>query len=764
MGYSFNWFRRQKKAPAERLSASVVVSTQDADKILTPPSGKTINIAKLPRLKSPVLSFKLRPGSVDFESSEYDMGEIGRIEDVEAYVQRANSQKEGLMFKADWELVGKNTQTIRYIRERFEQLSVASNTPYKFLFQGLGGDLVRYNNSFLVKVRNAKASGGSSRKLAGARKLTQPVAAYFPMPVSTVHFKRDEFGKVLRYRQQMPTGRYVDFAPDEVIHFHYRRKRGFLVGTPDLIPVKDDIRALRRIEENIEMLIYQHLFPLFHYKVGTENAPAREYPNGPSEITIVRQEVELMPAEGMIVTPERHEITAVGSESKALRAEGYLDHFKKRIFAGLGVSAIDMGEGDTANRSTADSMSRNLVDDVKARQRIMEVQVNELIIKELLLESTFSDPLSEENMVYLKFNEVDLDAQAKVENQAISLFSGHGITHSEFRRSLGKEPLTDEEWEDTYWKLMEEPKLLIQSLDEPYSAEAKAIARSAATSIQQPDLDEEQAAREKEIDHEAQAKAKATAAKAGQRSGPKSKSQSRGTRTAKAASKPSNQHGTKTGPEKRKSSFGFSERGFVFQDMTAPNNRVTSIYDDLADQAQKAIVENYFGDDWFRMIANAAATEMKEKLWRLTRMDFRSGFRSVDTELSTPAQASPLSNIEGRVERVVNRLANSLTSRVNEAHDINDTVEIRRDKVNSVFNALRFRSRFLYDNERSKAYSLGIARGLLADGYTQAEIAVLPGACENCQARKGLIELENLTLESVPGFHPSCRCRIRKVA
>jgi hypothetical protein len=41
-----------------------------------------------------------------------------------------------------------------------------------------------------------------------------------------------------------------------------------------LVGVKDDIFALRRLEENVELLFINQLFPLFHIKVGTEQAPA----------------------------------------------------------------------------------------------------------------------------------------------------------------------------------------------------------------------------------------------------------------------------------------------------------------------------------------------------------------------------------------------------------------------------------------------------------------------------------------------------------
>jgi len=161
-------------------------------------------------------------------------------------------------------------------------------------------------------------------------------------------------------------------------------------------------------EENIELLIYQTLFPIFQYKVGTETKPAGDIrlADGTviSEVDYVRSQIAMMPSEGGIVTPERHDIEFIGAEGKALKAREYLDYFKTRVLSGLGVSSVDMGEGDTANRATANAMSTSMIDSVKDFQDIIEETINSEVIKELLIESTFSfDVLDDENIVTLKF-------------------------------------------------------------------------------------------------------------------------------------------------------------------------------------------------------------------------------------------------------------------------------------------------------------------------------------------------------------------------
>jgi len=721
------------------------VNDQKAGDVKLAGQPKKIQIDKIKVLKNPVLSFKGRLGTTVFEQPEYDLAEIGRIEDVESYVRRAFRYKDGLMFKEGWQLTGKNNQTIKYIKRRFQQMDAATGIAHELLFRGIGSDLVRFSNSFLVRVRNEKASGGKVRTLPNGKRV-EPTAGYFAVPPTTIEIMRDDSGKVLRYRQRLPYGEYKEFPADSVLHFYIDRKKGFMIGTPILIPVKDDIRALRRIEENIELLLYQHLFPLYHYRVGTEDQPAREYSDGYNEIDIVKAEIELMPSEGAIVTPERHEIKAIGAQGRAIQAEGYLKHFKQRVFAGLGTSGVDFGDGETTNRSTAETMSRNMIDDVKSIQREFEIFINEYIIKELLLESTFSDPLDDKNIVKLVFNEIDLDAQIKIENHANNLFTGYGITHTEYRNMLGREPLTKKEEEDIYWTKYEQPKLLIQAVDEPWSEAAKAVAKSENTIIEEPDRKEAEA---KELSLAKTKQAPASKDKPG----PAKTKKTSGQRASTAADKPSNQHGEKLSPEKRKSSITFS-------DMVGKNNRITSIYDDLLNDTLLLIKNGGFSVHWLSALSIATKNLMKNKFLSTLRVLFRKGYRDVTVDFNYNLVENAFRELENRVDNIIHRMFMKLVQRVKtEVNDHDSSVEIK-EKIINIFDGLRFRSRFIYNSEIRRAYNYGVFVGLKSIGKTQARIIAADDACEECQSKEGAISLEHASIDDVPYFHPNCNCRL----
>jgi len=307
----------------------------------------------IPAVKNPVLSYSslYGTGRSAFQVPEYDLVELGKVLDTEAFVRQAIAKKTALMFKEGWDMVGPNLQTITYIKTRLAQTEQASGLSTKMLFRAVGASLILKSNAFLLKVRKTKASGGKIRTLPQTNKELEPVAAYFPVPAETMECQLVG-NKVSKWRQHMPDGSYRTYKPEDVIHFYHDRKDGFLYGTPLLVPVLDDIRALRKIEENLELLIYQHLFPLFQYKVGTPESPAGYTEDGYKEIDVVKAEIQRMPTEGGIVTPERHDIKAIGAEGRALRAEGYLKHFKQRVIAGLGISSVDLGEGECYSDDT----------------------------------------------------------------------------------------------------------------------------------------------------------------------------------------------------------------------------------------------------------------------------------------------------------------------------------------------------------------------------------------------------------------------------
>lgn len=515
---------------------------------------------------NPILGYTYGFGRDAFVPTEYDLAEIGRIEDVENMVRQAFKKKAGLMFKEGYDFVGPNKTTVQYTKKRLKQIGQASEMPTQILLRTIGVDLIRLSNAFIYKARNKKASGGKVRKM--GQKTLQPVAAYFPIPAETVEIKRNKSTrKIEKYRQHMPDGRTQEFNPEDVIHIYYDKRPGFNNGKPTIVPVVDDIRALRRIEQNIELLIYQHLFPLFHHRVGTKEQPAQVYQDGTKEVDDVRNDIELMPSEGSIVTTHRHEIKSIGAESRAIRAEGYLEHFKKRVIAGLGISGVDLGEGATANRSTSETMSRSMIDDVKDFQQTLITFFNNEVLEELLLEGTFNfDPLDVANRVWLKFHEIDIDAKIKRENHNILMYQGHSISETELRNEIGREPVAESERSGMFLDVV-----------------VKKQAEFAALGMAAPG------------------------------GGAAAQAQSR--------QQPSNQHGTNLGPEKKKSSF---VPKVAFRDGILKEE-----FKDVISDIERSALSGSFSIDWAVQLLSAIETRMIDSLQSSMNRSVRQGVKAV---------------------------------------------------------------------------------------------------------------------------------------
>lgn len=452
---------------------------------------------KAPNLKNPVAQYGYRQS---FVPSEYNLVEISLIEDGESYVRQAFQKKTSLMFKEGEVYTGLNQKTINYVKNRLRQIEYVTEIPWRTLLRQTGKELISKSNFFWVKVRKEQHSGGAK-----GIKRAKPIAGYFPMGAENVYVKKDEHGRVIEYQQRLPNNKVRNFKPEDVIHFKCDVKPGFTFGTPRIVPVIPDIQALRRLEENVEILFYQTLFPIFQYKVGTEAKPATTLTLADGtvidEVSYVRQQIQNMPTEGGIVTPERHEIKYIGAEGQIPNYQPVLQYFKSRVLAGLGISSLDIGDGDTSNRSTADSLSKALIDSVKDYQAVIEEIINAEVITELLLEGDWDfDPLIEENFVELKFKEIDIEEQMKKNVNAQLLFNSDLIDINEARDVIGRQPI--ESWQEDLMYL------------------------------------ERKTLKELEIQHQFDLESS---------SDPKSKAAAN---SGKNKSAPTNQYGTKTGPQK----------------------------------------------------------------------------------------------------------------------------------------------------------------------------------------------------------------------
>lgn len=415
-------FRRKKEIEAPR-QVNIEAPSLSGDKL------KNIKVKKVGLVE-------VIGGRDQFNGPDFDLEEILNAYNTDGYIRQALDKYIELMFKAGWSFSSKNANALEYIKLRFAYMALATGQPTEQLFIEMSEDLVKYSNVFVAKSRT-QIPGVKAKGITGS----QPIAGYFILSPLTIGIARDTDGTTRKYQQTVPgASKPIEIKPEDMVHIYYKRERGDAFGTPFLVPVLDDVKLLRQLEENVARLVYKHLHPLYKYKVGLAQAG---YESDEDEIDQVKMELEEMPLEGGLVLPERHDVDVVGAEGQALSVENYLKYFEQRVFTGLGVSASMMGRSDSSNRSTAETQSSEMHDRVKAFQKTLALFINSFIINELLLEGGF-DPINRpEDTVSFQFTEIDLGSKIAVENHAIQKFVQNTISHDEFRSEIGMDPVTD---------------------------------------------------------------------------------------------------------------------------------------------------------------------------------------------------------------------------------------------------------------------------------------------------------------------------------
>lgn len=685
-------------------------------------------VSNVKTVKSPTIEYKRarRPVTNDYEQLEYDLTKILQLANVDGYLQQSFNKKKSLLMKEGYDFVGKNQENVEYVKRRLSQIALASGISTNQLIERIGSNIVQYNNCVLLKVRNFKSSNGFKRRISGRKALIDPVAAYFVAPMPTMQVRSDDDGHVLGWRQYVANSknRYREFSPENTIHIHRNKEEGFAIAMPQCWPVIADIDALRHMEENIEMLVHQTLFPVIHYRVGTDERPARNNPNGINEVDEVAMQVEHMPPEGIYVTSERHEIKMIGSEGRALRAESYLLHFKKRVFAGLAMSSVDFGEGDSSNRSTAETMSRSLIDEIKSIQSTIEEFFNNEIISELLLESGREiDILDEDERVYLVFREIDTDSKIKKENHVIQKWIQNLISVDEARIEMGYEVMDDETWKRTHHSMITVSEQLLNMSANPQSPGAYAASSHPDVPVSSSDINKAVAV----------AKQLGKASQAG--SGSSAASKSRRNQTVSNRNRPQNQHGTKMGSSAS------------LKDCLIFDNEIRDIKHDL----------NYYYSPGKSSPAKTVISfyrdTVKEKMIREVRDSFNEQFSLYGSFVNNES----ILVAKRETEKIAGFYVDKLFK------DIEDICCKNKDltEITDAIDNIAYRLDFIRRTEKMRARNWAKLQILKLTGKTEYKIKVSDNTTkEEKEKAKLTYPVNDATIYSIPPFHVNCTAEI----
>lgn len=647
--------------------------------------------------------------SNDLTAAEYSLTEIQNAIKSDSYIKRFVTDYSQLIFKAGYNIVGENDAAAEYIRKRLRLMSFMTNESFDNLMIEIGNDLVAYSNAFLVKSRTDFNGINLSDLTINPVYDNKAVGGYFRIDPSTIEIQRDTNGAIKTYQQTLGNDT-VKFKPTDVIHFYIDKEPSNAFGTPRIASALEDVKMLRRIEGNVERLIYRCLFPITQMKVGI---PQQGMMATDQEIKEAQQVVEQLVDDGLIITNEKVEFKNLGANNVALNAEPYLNYFEKRVFSALYLSTSMMGRGGV--KQDADSMEEQVHDAVKYFQKSISNFIQNNLFNELLLEGGFNPILNEGDIVYFVFNEINLETKVKVENHYLNQYQGNAITFEELRQELGRRA-------DNI------------SLDDVYA--------NAVTQKNKMDL---VWAGKGMLTPDGTASPENGDPKAADKSSDENKQISN-------TDQPENQHG--------KSSVNIKE----FKESADDKNKITKKNIDIY-KKNFSIIYNKFqamrndvcddvkNQDAFTIpLTRESIMKMLEKYME---KELAAGYKKAIRDCGNK---NPDFTFDIQTINIVKETKNTIDEIFKEISKRIKKCETREEKE-SVFNSLEYRLRFLTEYTVSKAYWYAYVKTCNALG--KEKVYVDFGNSEDKKSHKNVIDTKHFSLDDIPPFHAYCSCKIK---
>lgn len=374
----------------------------------------------------------------------YDLTEIYRAIDTEAFISATMRKKILLILKGGYSFKSEDERNINYIKKRIAEIEFVTGQYFEDFLLELTSSVVYNHNAFIYLQRSEKHSNGLKRD-----KL-HPIAGYKVLPEYKFKIKEDLYGEIEAYEYEAtPYAVAREIKPENILHHTVDKKAGVHWGTPPIEASRDDILSLRQIEESLERLIYRLTSPLIHVKVGTEKRPASiDRTTMRPETEIYSEKMEEMEDSGGITTSERVDIKLIGAESQALRLEAPLRHYVNRVLMGLTISEVDLGIGNSTTAGAAEIISESLKSNIEMYQYSIATRLTNDLFNTLLLESSrYSQKqfIPKDERVELVFEKSDINLKLKIESQLLQEVNAGVITKNEYRIATGRFEFTDEQ-------------------------------------------------------------------------------------------------------------------------------------------------------------------------------------------------------------------------------------------------------------------------------------------------------------------------------
>lgn len=674
----------------------------------------------------------------NFYRCDYDLIDIKNAIETDSYLKIAVQKYRQLFFKAGYSYKGKNDEAIEYLQKRFRIMGYCTGQSMDILFREISGDLIAFSNAFLVKTRIKTIPFVSAK---GITSSGQPVGGYFRINPSSIQVQYDDDGKIKAYKQRTNAGKEKIFQPEDIIHFTFDREAGSIWGVPRWIAALEDIRLLRKIEGNVLSLIYRFAMPLYQMMIGLTQSGMG---GTKTEIDDARREIERAPMDGILITNERAQIKAVGAEGTALDVSTYLGYYENRVFTAINVSQAMMGRG--GSKQDADSMEEQVHNTVKDNQVMFGFQFKDEIINELLLEGGFNPIVSEDDIVELEFNEINLDTKVKMENHELNKFEKNAITFEELRQHLG------EKKDD-----VDESRLYANMISQQNAIEQIQVANDGAMELTQLQGDIAADAAEKAADRAAEIAKVSQANIAGQPAAGQTLPKAQGyakkgtgngktkgtaskTKTVSTNDSPKNQHGTFSAKIKE----AMKKENFA--------ERMCNIYEDMRNDivsSPKSI--NTITQTYEQKIQAQLVSRMREAGGRGSKSSFVDNDKNEAKAMSLSFD-SPV--IKSYTKTTLHELFGDIKKKVGNNTD--------RIALEQEIDSMKYRLKFLTNFVENKSFWYSYTKTCAYQGIKQVQINCAESSSHHKERHK-LIDTDDFNVNDIPGFSSYCHCYITPV-
>ena len=365
----------------------------------------------------------------------------------------------------DFDLEGGPKQ-VKYLKSRLHIMGIQSGEDWKTLISRGINEYIKTGNLFFLKYRGWGPET-AQRPLYKNRPYTLSSWQIFSAARLNTHYNEDNIfdgwvisdlfshekmnlvapgatkldeSKALVNVQPVASEPYVYVDNADLAHITYKRGANTRWGQGMILAGLEDWSLLRGLELNVAVMLKKFSMPLLHHKIKRILTPLAGVNN---EIREANQLYQRRSPDGVIITTDNHEITPVGSESQAIRSEGYLEYFMTRAIASIGSSPYLVGT-ESGGDGAIGAAKEDMLTRVRWMQTDLARQLKFHLFDEILWEGGFDPFRNEKDEVHLTFGDVDADATIKKEAHAADMFTKNAIDHDQLQsRIKNKKPVNE---------------------------------------------------------------------------------------------------------------------------------------------------------------------------------------------------------------------------------------------------------------------------------------------------------------------------------